>query len=690
MVFVLFAISMVTSAFAVEDEFDLNSIVLKRISPAAACQKCEARDSRVQPTIIRRTSGVDRCSDLFNASCMDENGNMKESLGLADEMEKIIEQGYLKTLKRQGYDSVEAALTAHMKSNGFEINPKLENPQKKLFFSGNLSGDVRIEEFISNAPNNCDRHSFQKEMKSETKRLKQSVHDNATELENARARGMPQKRIKALEETLAAAEQKLFADLRSEISRAGEISKKYTDRDRILHQLDFVSIYTEILAFCPANLPVTITEKKEEYAKAVKKAQPVDSKEKPNVAITALKVPEACSNNGIYSIRRKILEIHRNTDPAKAIRSKSKFVNDNFEFLLLLRRLDFQVNGMPVTVNKEEIAVQEKLEMDANSAFELARQDCVDLSKTHSAAVKEEYRKFFRRLAGSRPFVEYISDTAYSADNKQSVSAIFKKAHAGVTYFVTKELGRMRGLKWTRKLSRMKRELKRLSLTWNQKPPARYYKASGTLGIETLDFDAVPEHDGFANSFQDHALTHFRNINAYYAPMTQTGAFRQNETVSIMPVLFPMAAKNPYALLMIMAHEIGHKFGLRTSGMNGYDLSGHYGKLVSCLMGAGSIRINNKQADEAIADWIAAKVVGSVLMSLPAGERKNAALKLSGFFCETEGSGFLQYSPFLKASHPDAVLRVNGIFGANSDVRRALGCAHPGMYKECTLAGEAK
>ncbi|GFO63242.1 hypothetical protein GMPD_11610 [Geomonas paludis] len=39
-------------------------------------------------------------------------------------------------------------------------------------------------------------------------------------------------------------------------------------------------------------------------------------------------------------------------------------------------------------------------------------------------------------------------------------------------------------------------------------------------------------------------------------------------------------------------------------------------------------------------------------------------------------------------SHPDVHLRVNGIMGANGDIREALGCGSvKGSFVECTLEG---
>jgi hypothetical protein len=107
-------------------------------------------------------------------------------------------------------------------------------------------------------------------------------------------------------------------------------------------------------------------------------------------------------------------------------------------------------------------------------------------------------------------------------------------------------------------------------------------------------------------------------------------------------------------------------------------------------MGPQSIKAKKYQADEAIADWIAANVIGDYVMNLPANERQKAAVRCGGFFCHAYGDDFYKSSIILEESHPETTFRINGIYGTNTKIRAALGCSKKGPFTECTLKGAVK
>lgn len=242
-------------------------------------------------------------------------------------------------------------------------------------------------------------------------------------------------------------------------------------------------------------------------------------------------------------------------------------------------------------------------------------------------------------------------------------------------------------MKDPKKKSKIINDYDSLKLAWMEKPPESAYSKKGNVLV--LDEAKAPPSqaqmftiDAFF-AFSDASLSFFTTINANYMPQVQLGKIRVAERVNMMPALIRLGEELPYSLLGIIAHEAGHKIGPEVAEINGYDLKGAYADLLACYKDKKSINLRKDQGDEAIADYISSEVLARQISRLPAEKRQDALITAMTDFCLFEA---LDSGINCRGVHPENSLRISGIFGANPNLRKAVGCQGDSpSFKSCGL-----
>jgi hypothetical protein len=189
-----------------------------------------------------------------------------------------------------------------------------------------------------------------------------------------------------------------------------------------------------------------------------------------------------------------------------------------------------------------------------------------------------------------------------------------------------------------------------------------------------------------AQIFSGPSLSFFTQLNAFYTPQVQFGKMKMEEQVNMMPAFVYNLDKNPYAFLSVVAHEAGHKIGPMVSKINGYDLEPEYRELLNCYKDNKSIKLEEHQKDETIADYISSEVLARQIQKLPAEKRKQALMSSMEDFCIFDDYGNHNHSISCKGSHPENSLRVGGVYGANPSIRKIMGCEKDSpKFKSCGL-----
>ena len=687
---------------------------------------------------------ADPCVDLFKASCVKPDGSFKNEFKLEDEMDKKIHAALGAAQKQMGSASIEGDYLDLLKKNNYAVTPNLDEEKKKKLMSGNLDGE--ISDYFSNFPKDCnsivaltpeqdvqatqllskalDNDSI---VSSTKQRLKyaQSQFDSLAEQRKSgsgAAREYAQSEMARIAKSMTE-DEKLLETQKKEmneawtkrdaiysepIAKAKEALAEFRKRASESYAKDYPGLVSAIMRFCTDDLKSAIDSKTKEAKEEEKKIEAEKAANsgtasyigrKINEEISKFAVPPECSKDRMYTLRDQAVQLFRIKDPSRHEKAVKEFVDKYFPFYLSLSQLQDKVFNTTIwsyaSSNSNASAPQpEARHNPGEDLLALAPDIKLACSTMKSAAwseVRTVHEKFYGNIARSKATVESMLDATYGPEQKARMTELYNRAHDGIMTFIEKDLALLPGLKGTDKLKRITESTAKLTFSWTAKPAENLYKKEPDFPLPVLDFDKVPETEMMLWIFQDSSLNVFKEMNAEYTPQMKVGALEMPETVILLPSVNLMVEKDPYATLAVIAHEIGHKIGYKTSVWNGYDLTQVYAKLVECLSTEGSIKLEKGQEDEAMADWISSKVMGRILMALPPDQRKPAALRLAGFFCQAYGvDGFYKSPLGLKEGHPETSLRINGIFGANSGVRQALGCSDSDSkcrFVECTLEG---
>ncbi len=287
-----------------------------------------------------------------------------------------------------------------------------------------------------------------------------------------------------------------------------------------------------------------------------------------------------------------------------------------------------------------------------------------------------------------RPTVEALIGTYYTQENRQLIQQAFDQARRDIQSF----LPRLVSDPATRE--KIGNDYDKLGFSWIKEPPAAAYTpdAKGVPQLplkREIDLDNIQSKTSRA-IFNDPTLSYFSTLNADYQPQMREGQTVAAERVEILPRLTFLPKDNPAAFLAVVAHECGHKIDPAESELNGYGISSAYDKVLACFSSPKSIQISPMKEGETIADFISAEVLAREIDRLPQEMRRNMLVQSMKEFCVF--ADIVNTSSFQQQEdpHPEIESRVSGIYGANPDIRSALGCAgEPDHYRTCGLNGPA-
>lgn len=702
------------------------------------------------PSGASASSPRDPCVDLFKAACTNEDGSFKDAHKLENQIDKKIQAAREAALKQMGSDSVDAAYIDYLKKNGFTPKSDLDEEQKKKLLSGETPSD--LGDWFENVPKDCyGVAKLKPDEETKVNQLRNDFWQKQNQVTSAQSNlDYAQKQIESAKQQKAATTDKnsqkyydqqieelgkkipqLQADLETKkkdyesaqdkvdaiytnaLTRGREALSDFRKRVAASYEKDYTGLVSTIMQMCSDSLPKSIGDKKKQLkdkekeladkaaatASANNSSSSSGSTEVINEELKKLEVPGECSKNNLYAIREAAVQLYRIKDKEKSKQEVKSFVEKNFDLYLKLKGIEQKLWNTQLTTyvysgqSQPQTPARKDLSQDLSPLQNDVNNACNDFKSRSWNTYREAYGKFFGNIAKSKPAIESILGATYGPEQKTRMDAMYKQIHSGIMQFIDKDLGSVPELKGTPKLQRMKDSMAALGYSWIDKPAATLYKKEDDFPLPVLDFDKLPMTEMFLWAFQDPTMSFFKEMNAFYNPAMKQGVLTTDEKVNLLPAINLLTKDDPYAAMAVIAHEIGHKIGYQVSKINGYDLTKVYSKLVDCLSSEKSINMLNYQADEAIADWISAKVMGRMIMNLPQAERKPAALRLGGFFCQAYGDDFYKAGVYTKSGHPETTLRINGVFGANTDVRSALGCAGDkakGPYQECQIAGVAK
>ena len=304
---------------------------------------------------------------------------------------------------------------------------------------------------------------------------------------------------------------------------------------------------------------------------------------------------------------------------------------------------------------------------------------CYSLGNSLDAAVKTPQNEISKKLSLGRPTVEFLIDSVYTSERKTKLNQYIEMIKVEALN-VASRLPQDRA-----KLKKIADTYHRITLTWLDKPQDSAYSADSLTKVQILEPQKLTPIDPLSNVFNDRSLSFFTSMNAFYQPDISYGELHRDLNLNIMPLFIEMFDENPYGFLSVMAHEAGHNVGPEISKINGFPMT-EWEPTLSCLKKPESIHLVAGQQDEAIADFMAAEVIASVIMQLEPALRIPAVVSAMEPFCHftAESDERLYFYP--AETHPEDRLRVSGIYGGNSSLRKAMGCdKDSSQYLTCRM-----
>lgn len=399
-------------------------------------------------------------------------------------------------------------------------------------------------------------------------------------------------------------------------------------------------------------------------------------KENPEVQ----KLPENKKAAGVCrnfnQLKRKAVELFRKEGSPQYLAEAENFVKEHY-----LGEFKMEPPRPTATAAVNSIA---RAERKAGELQNTVRSLCDSYGSLVENAGAKVLENFVTSVNRSKPTVDTLIDNYYGDRRKDLAERVFTEAKLDIQRFASQLV------KDPAKREKILNGYDGLHLHWLEKPSDSAYKSAGQ-GPKVLDEDkAVPSSVGFGEDvyavFSDASLSHFTSLNASYTPDMAIGQYKGKEKVNMMPAFIRALDRNPYSFLAVVAHEAGHKIGPEISKINGHDLNPEYQELLACYKDRKSIRMQKKQADEVIADYISSEVLANQIAKLPADKRKAALMSAMEDFCIFDDADHRQHSVRCNGEHPESTLRVNGIYGANPNLRKIVGCEKdPPRFRPCGL-----
>jgi len=652
------------------------------------------------PSLSARTQ--DPCEDLFQATCLKDDGSRQAALELGKVIEEKIQFGREVAVRKLGFSTIEAAYLEAIKKSEFRLRPYLEEEPKQRIAAGEMPGE--LSDWFENFPKDCSEVVKLKQtngvnveyVRDELNRKKSDLNwleynlvekqkqREATIVLRAKGPGVREEVLKENYDTMIEDQARQITTLQSELEMkkkevanlqvmfeghfkttlafANEKLQEYRSGVMLGLEKDPLQLMGGILELCNSTLPRTLNALPAGRAKAF---------------------PPECQKKSLSAIREAAVALYRAPDATGGVVRIREFVKKYVDTYWSLLQFYKQLKAAPAPKGPKEPKADDPFTKVLSVSQEVT--EVCELYKTVSYKnLRNRHGKFLGQLSRSQPAVESILTSLYGPDLRGRVDGLFKQVHEAFLSFIDRELWRVPELKESPKFKKLRNGFLKLNYWWTYKPGSTVYKKEQDFALPVVDFERLPRAEMALYVFQDPSFLFFKEGLAFYDPALMVGTIRLEERLSLLPAINLLAKQDPYLVMQTLAHEMGHAIGPQVSKWNGYDLSNVYGKLVSCLSSGKSVFISGTQVDQTVADWVSAKVMGRMIMQSPETGRRKAALGLASYFClgNAEGSYALD---------TEAGLRLNGLMGVNSDIRSSLGCrAASGLgYGECGLVGGA-
>ena len=387
----------------------------------------------------------------------------------------------------------------------------------------------------------------------------------------------------------------------------------------------------------------------------------------------AMKFQNTCSKR--RELRAKALELYLKQDDPATKTELVNFVQENSELLYVsVSSIKDSAAASPVTTSSD---AKQLVYDNLNSRYEV----CNNLGERFDSAPREITNSTLLALNTAKATVEYLIEQIYTPERKvivQKIHQAAKREALAVAQRLTRD---------PLKLARIKDHYERMVFTWFTKPADDRFKHDKKLGIDVLDINQMDRTDVWTQAFAGN-IEFFSSLNAFYLPDTKFGANDKPLSVTMHPMLLEIMETYPHAFLSVMAHEIGHNIDPEVTKFNNYNLAQEYAPLLQCLSSPDSIRMQDSQAGEAVADVVAAEVLAKLVSELPPARRQAAIYASIQGFCEMLDMGDNDLSLTLMEAHPDGILRISGIFGANQSLRKVMSCNQEAKrFRTCSILG---
>ncbi len=380
-----------------------------------------------------------------------------------------------------------------------------------------------------------------------------------------------------------------------------------------------------------------------------------------------------CEN--ITQLRQQAVEIYRLEGTPEYMALAEKFV-----------RLHFLPEPQEkVSADAGAKSPEKKLEDRVTDDYYTIFRYCAEFSNVAESVGAKIFDEFVQDVQKNKASVDILVDSFYGERQKALVTEMVKESRAELQQVVSQFV---RDPEERRKIFE---DSDSLNLRWLEKPEDSRYEKKGNV---PLTLKANPdtsiymqsERDDLETLMSDPSLSFFTTFNANYRSATSLGKDRDHQRINIMPRMINTFERNPLGYLTVIAHEMGHQIDLNSSKDNGYNLSAEYKDLLACFKEPKSINMHSRQAGEAIADYISSEVLARTLSKLPPDKRRQALMTSMETMCAFEESDSAAHILNCTGTHPAIPLRLGGIFGANPNIRKAIGCEGDSpKFKSCGL-----
>jgi hypothetical protein len=577
-----------------------------------------------QFSISAQAANIDACENLFSASCLGSDGKNKFPNKFQENKDlsvKIISDARDKTARELGFKNFDEALKTELKNKGFEVKePPDEKAWKVLKGEADLSGGYDM---------------------NEGKKL-------FADISNCEDKLGPIKNYSSYGKT----------DL-------AEVQKQVAQAEKIFKDLDnkLIQIYSK-------NISDFVTKQIGDKCRNLKSnPENYNAYDNPEAALK-------CKD--FESIRQQAVRIFRLEGTPEYQEQAEKFVKDNLLGELKYSSYSGGTPAQNVSTSAGGLILPQKseLEMARNNYDRLTKKSysyCNGFGRAMNEAGKKVADDFMIEINTSKTTVDAVLGSFYSEENRKTTESIVSSAKSEIQGMVKDFVGDRE------KRNKIINSYDSMKYQWMDLPSESFYK-KGPRGNLILDenkaitsFNSSFASDPFG-AFSDPKMTFFTTLNANYMPSIEVGALSFEKRVAIMPSFLIGAKENPFYLQSVIAHEVGHHIGPKLSRLNGFDLSGEYKELLACYKGNKSIHLQTKQDDETIADYISSEYLAIEIGKLPVDQREQALKSSMEAFCHFDAMGNQMQSLNCTESHPENSLRVSGIYGANPNLRKVVGC----------------